>query len=351
MRSPLLKSLREAAPTRPTIDQMRMEFEAEGIDGWLWPWLASSLIASVIVHLRPRYSAEVYSPTGEWDEEGIWHLVVDFILDRGIEKGVIAMALAKAESTAGVERYLEVALHRYAISERLRSVGSNIFGRLVETLEDDPVLRPLTGIGLRAFYGLDDWSDDPPAPVAGDVVRDAVRFVPKDIAWAEYTKGTRLSPGLLSEDLRRIAHEVIRGTRSLWSADQLMSVIELRFDLQRDDPSRPVTDETVLLRQASPLPSALESAAAEELARSAVQKLSEQQRQILQLMAQDPGLGVRGIADRLGLTKSLVNNEQHAIRRTFSQLPVAGVEERMQVLASVTEILVEEAGESAEFTL
>jgi DNA-binding CsgD family transcriptional regulator len=97
----------------------------------------------------------------------------------------------------------------------------------------------------------------------------------------------------------------------------------------------------VLVRQPSPLPSALESAVAEELARNAVESLSDRQRKILHLMSQEPSLGTRDIANRLGLTKSLVNNEQHAIRRTFSELPVAGVEEQMQILASVSAVLTE----------
>jgi DNA-binding CsgD family transcriptional regulator len=303
--------------------------------------VASVLKASVIVRLRPRYNSEIYSPTGEWDEEGIWQLVIDFMIERGLGKGVITMALAKAESRAGVERYLEVALHRYAISERRRNVASNMYGRLVEVLETDATLRPLTGLGLRAAYGLDEWSDDPPPPIDAAAIRYAVRFIPQGIMWVEYKTGQRLSPGLRSGDLQRIAHALIEGTGALWMADQIMSVIELRFDLERDDPSRPVTDEAVLVRQPSPLPSALESAVAEELARNAVESLSDRQRKILHLMSQEPSLGTRDIANRLGLTKSLVNNEQHAIRRTFSELPVAGVEEQMQILASVSTVLAE----------
>ena len=349
MRSVLLRSLRGASPPRPTIADLRVEFRVHGIEGWLFAWLGSVLMASVIVQLLPRYAAHIYSPTGEWDEEGVWSLVVEFIVDRGVGRGAIAAALAKAESTTGVERYLEVALHRYAISERRRNVASNIYGRLVEVLENDVALRALTGFGLRAAYGLDTWSDDPPSAVESGALRDAVRFVPQDVEWAEYTKGGRLSPGLMSEDLRRIAHAVIEGTNALWSADQIMSVIELRFDLERDDPDRPVTDETILLRQPDPLPSALETTVSDELARTAVDQLSGRQRRILHLMSRDPSLGARAIADQLGLTKSLVNNEQHAIRQKFCELPVVGVEERMQVLASVSSMLSDDAYSLPEY--
>jgi hypothetical protein len=341
MRSPLLKSLRSAAPARPTIVELRAEFKDRGMEGWLWPWLAAVLMASVIVQLRPRYAADVYSPTGEWDDEGMSELVVDFVLERGVKRGAIALALVKAESTAGVERYLEVALHRYAISERRRSVASNIYGRLVEVLETDATLRPLAGFGLRAAYGLDEWSDDPPMPVDGVMVHNARRFVPSDVRWAEYSTGSRRSPGLLSEDLRRIAHAVIRGSQGLWTADQIMDVIESRFNLELEDPDRPIRDETVISLQMSPLPSALDDAVAQEIAQSAVERLSGRQRRILHLMAQDQSLGARAIAERLGRTKSLVNNEQHAIRRMFSELPLVGIEERMQVLTSVSSLLSE----------
>jgi hypothetical protein len=80
------------------------------MEGWLWPWLTGVLMASAFIHLRPRYAAEVYSPTGVWDDEGIWQLVNDFLIDRGVDRGAIESALTVANTTAGVERYLEVAL-------------------------------------------------------------------------------------------------------------------------------------------------------------------------------------------------------------------------------------------------
>ena len=347
MRSTLLKTLRAAAPARPGIAELRAEFEGRGLEGWLWPWIAALLMASVIVHLRPRYPAAIYSPTAEWDEEGIWQLVVDFVLERGVKSGAIATALAKAESTAGVERYLEVALHRYAISERRRSVVSNVYGRLVEVLETDPSLRPLAGFGLRAAYGLDEWSDDPPMPVDGTSVGSAVRFIPPEVRQAEYATASRRSPGLFSDDLRRIAHAIIRGTRALWTADQIMTVIQLRFDLELDDPNQPIRDESALSNHPSPLPSALDNAIAQELAQCAVECLSTRQRRILHLMSRDEPLSTRVIADQLGLTKSVVNNEQHAIRKVFSELPVVGVEERMQVLASVSSLLSGASGDAS----
>ena len=82
MRSSILKSLRAATPASPSIEELRTEFAAHGTDGWLWPWVASVLMASAIVRLRPRYNSEIYSPTGEWDEEGIWQLVIDFMIER-----------------------------------------------------------------------------------------------------------------------------------------------------------------------------------------------------------------------------------------------------------------------------
>jgi hypothetical protein len=325
--------MKSGAPTRPSIQQLRSEFAEQALEGWLWPWLTCGLMASVFAHLKPRYAAEDYSPSGRWDEDGAWELVHEFIMTRGIEGGAIATALMRADTTTGVEKYLEAALHNYTISERRRDTATNVFKRLSDVLAADARLRRFTGIGVRAAYGLEEWSHESPDRLDEGMLRDALQFMPPDVKWTEYASGNRLSPGLASRDLARIAHALIAGSGALWTAEQIMEAIELVFDLHGGDPDRPTLGDRGLAHVAAMTP-VLDRVIADELAAEALRDLSDQQRSILRLMIQEPALGTRAIADRLGLSKSQVNNEQHRITAAFSALPLTVAEEKEQVLSA-----------------
>jgi hypothetical protein len=325
-------------PEQPSIDELRREFAARGLEGWLWPWLTRVLMASVFGQIKPRYAAETYSPSGAWDTEGVWDLVQEFIMERGVNGEAIEAALNLADLPAGVKRYLETALLNYTISDRRRDTASNIYRRLNDVLATHAQLRPLAGIGMRAAYGLDDWSHDPPEVVDAAAIRGAERYVPADVEMVEYSTGTRLSPGLASHDLGRIAHALVVGTGALWRADQIMLVLEERFVLDGDDPDEPTGGHEELTRVATTT-QVLDRLVAEELARRVLTGLMDSQRTLLRLMIEDPSLGVRALAERLGVSKSQVNKLQHRIAAAFSEVPVAGSEEQEQVWQVIGELL------------
>jgi len=195
----------------------------------------------------------------------------------------------------------------------------------------------LAGFGGRAAYGLDEWSGDPPAVMDPAGLREAERFLPSGVRLTSYSTGTRQSPGLASVDLASIAVALISGTGRLWTANQVMAVIEARFVLSDGDPNAPRDSERELIRMSAP--EGLDVVVVEELAESALKALSAPQRAILRLMTEEPGLSTRALAERLGVSKSQVNKEQHRIATMFCSLPLANSEEQEQIVNEVILLL------------
>lgn len=332
-------------PTNPTIEQLHSEFAASDLRGWIWPWLTGVLAHYVRGRLAGRYRASLYSPSGQWDEEGISDLISEFIIERGIKRGGVLAAFQRAESVAGWVAYIERSFHHFAVSERARTVATNIFDRLRDVLDKDTEYRRLAGKGSRAAYGLHEWAESPP-PAATDLdLRGIERHLPTGIRWVNYETGARQSPGIATEDLRRIAHAVLAGAARLMTADQIMQIIEARFGLSRD--GTPVGDGEIVASLPASAPDPLEETVAADLARRALSALSERQRTILRLMLNEhPPLSVREVAARLKIGKSLVNNEQRAIANQLRRLHVGGRGEQSQVLCAMERILHED-GRSA----
>ena len=323
---------------QPTIEELRAEFTAHALEGYLWVWLSDVLIAYVALRMKPRYSPALFSPSGQWDEDGVNDLVHGFIVDRGIKRGAILAALQQAENTAGAVRYLERAIHNYACSQRVRTIAGNIYTRLVEVLNDHGRLKRLSGFGGRASFGLDEWLESPPFPIEGEHVQEGMKFFPGDIKWTEYTTGDRQSPGLLNEDLSRVAFEVIRGSQRLWTAGQLMQLIRARFNLENRGIQTTSAAETASLFSTEPSP--LDAVVAEDLARRALNALDENQRRVFGAMVAAGGAhGVRQLADTLGISKTLVNRHQHSITETFRKLHITSPAEQNQVVSAAAKLL------------
>lgn len=325
-------------PSSPTLDDLRAEFEARDVRGWIWSWLAEMLTAYVRGRLATRYRGSLYSPSGVWDDDGTRDLVNEFIIERGLKRGAVLAAIQRAESAVGCVAYLERSFHRFAISERVRTVSGNIYTRLRAVLDDDAVIRRLAGIGPRAAYGRFDWADDPPAAATDLDLRTIERHLPADVRWIEYETGDRQSPGIGTDDLRRIARALVEGVGVLLTADQIMRVIEARFGLERDVPAPEGVEVASAVAVSANEP--LQQLVAEELARRVLSGLTARQRDILRLMTGEyPPLTVRELGGRLGLSKSLVSNEQHAIADVVRRMHVADRHEQAQVLTAVGRLL------------
>jgi DNA-binding CsgD family transcriptional regulator len=323
----------------PTIADLRGEFVNNGLEGWLWQWLYKRLVTYVWVRLVPLYKPSIYSPTGGWNEEGINDLVNEFIMVRAIDRGTLLAALQQANTVRGVVRYLERSFHNFAVAQRRRTVAGNIWSRLSELLADDATFRPLAGAGARAAYGLDTWAENPPPQVTDEEIAQASRWLPADLKWVEYDSEARLSPGLASQDLRRVAERLMTNTHRLWSAHQILRVLQTRFDLTPDDEALSDEDLRDTSTLADPALPPLEELAAAELARHVLESLTPRQRQILPLLAEHPPLGVREIAQRLGLSKSLIANERQAIIATLQRFHVTGPAEHSQLLDAASQLL------------
>jgi DNA-binding CsgD family transcriptional regulator len=324
-------------PRAWTIEGLRREFLAHDLSGELWTWLLSVLGIFVRGRLAPRYRAAVFSPSGQWDREGIDDLVNDFLVELGIRKGLILRALARTDSTSAFIGYLERSLHRFVLAERGQSVGRNIYHRLHAVLAEHPDLCPLAGVGRDAAYGHRDWSEDPPPVADPEALRGAERYIPADVRTTEYRIGPRRSPMLERDALGMIAVSLIRGTKSLLSARQVLEVIGRRYDL-REAESVPGGDDVLAGISTAEL-DPLQTVVAEEMAERLLHSLTERQREVLRHWIDHPPPTAREVADRTGLKKSTVNNEQRAITAQARRLGLTSFEERAQVLSIISGML------------
>lgn len=326
--------------SRWTIDEYRGEFIDHGLSGQLWPRLLETLGHHVRVRLARRYRAALYSPSGEWDQEGIYDLVNEFLVELGIGKGLIARALMRTDSTAAFIAYLERSLHRYVLAEGGQSVGRNIYHRLHAVLAEHPQLLPLAGIGRNAAYGDVRWRDEPPPAADAEALRGAERFIPGDVRITEYRTDVRRSPVLAREALGTIAVALVEGVRRLLTARQVLEVIGRRFEL-REAAGIP-GGEDVLQVLAGPELDPLERMVAEDAAERLLASLTARQREVLRYWVEDPPQTAREIADYTGIGKSTVNNEQHAISKRARDLGLTSFGEYSQVLELVAKMLEED---------
>ena len=321
----------------PLISDLRREFAASALQGYLWELISEALWLFGKTRIATRYNPRIYSPTGSWDEEGLVDLVNDFIVHRGIEKGAILAALQRADNTSGFVYYLESAFRNFAISQRVRTIADNLYRRLIDALADDPQLAPLAGMGTRAAYGLATWQNDPPACLEEGDMQVAMRSFPKDVQTLSYESDQRQSPLLAVDELRRIAHAVIGGIGKLVTARQLMLLIKMRYSI--DGSLDHASLETIGDPGSMEL-HPLQDLIARELAERLFRELTERQRAVLKsLMSDDPPPSVREIAGRLGLSKSVVQRERDAIAEAINSMELLNKDEQSQVLVAAAGLI------------
>lgn len=314
-----------------TIEQLRAEFAAHDIQGFLWEWLHDQLVHAARVIIAPRYAAAFYSPTGEWTVEAFGDLANDFIVAQAIDRGVLAKGLVRSLDTSALLAYLRHSFKNFVVDQPLKSTQRNIFARLRDLLNSSLAFMRLAGTPPHSYFGLAEWSDDPREQATDLDLESAHRFIPDGVSWVAYESGQRRSPGISSADLEQIALAVMRGTDRLVSAKQLMSVIKRRFVL---DPSEVEWGESKDqsapdARTASPL----DLIAARETAERVLEQLTPRQRDILfEQLNQGAEANVRSIAETLGLRKSTVGNEMRRIAACFREADIAGEDQFYQVL-------------------
>lgn len=313
-----------------SLDELREEFLEHDVRGWIWSWLHDLLVRCAKKRIKGRYRPQIYSQSREWDDDTITGLANEFILKKAIDKGVLAKALLVATDDASLEAYLATSFVRFVISERPRSLTRNLFDRLRDVLDGDPTFMRLANLPPHSQYGLAEWEDDPPALASEDLLANASRFIPSDIKWVTYGRGSRESPGLASADLGRIVQSLLSGIGRLLTAKQIMAVIAERYDLQD---SIHVSDAELVSSGFTAPSHPLEAVEAEDLAKRAVNVLTERQKEIIALMLSNPSvISARDLANQLGISKSTAANELRAIQGQFRLLGANSESIQRQVL-------------------
>ena len=320
--------------SQPTLEELRDEFRRNEMHGWLWPWLRQGLVDYIGRRIKGRYRPQVYSPTGNWDLEGCGDLANEFIVQRGIGKGAILRALLVATETQSLMAYLGRSLQRFVIAERPNSMSSNVFDRLRDALDQRPAFIRLGGVPPHSYYGLAEWEDDPPLAATDEILIDASRYLPNKIEWVTYGSGSRQSPGISSNDLERIAHDLLQGTSHLMTSKQMMSIIKRRFALESEsgDGDFASLDDLVIANESNPL----EDVEAESLAERALSTFTLRQRNIVRLMLEEPeAISTRELAAKLRISKSTAASELQAIQSRFRLLGASSEKMQRQILEAL----------------
>jgi hypothetical protein len=116
----------------PSVDQLREEHRRLVIG----PELAR-LLERIVRATAPVYPATEYGEPGGWNGEALEDLLHDWISERLLGRGDLAVMLRTASSSASLRGALTTSLSQFVINRRRRTSASNLYRRTLSMLRSD----------------------------------------------------------------------------------------------------------------------------------------------------------------------------------------------------------------------
>jgi DNA-directed RNA polymerase specialized sigma24 family protein len=298
------------------------------------------------VVLGRRYPPS-YSPTGRWDEDAFTALAHDWISQKLLRYHQLEHLLLSNQTLGGFRKGLELSFVQYLIGQKKRTTLDNLFRRASAILEADARFYCFSESQKKAnrLWGLATW-EQPEAYQGPEEELIAFGLRLPGIRVIRYrANAKKLSPVISDHELGNFLEALLDSVGGLINLSQFATVFRFRFNLLEvtevslDEPV--FTDEDGhALRRGDMLAAETvteEVLLEEEVARSLLTALSVRQQQVL-LEYAHPDATLTSVAERLGCSKSTVDNE---LRRVMEALrgSTDTIEEAEAVYARLVEFL------------
>lgn len=308
---------------RESLSRLRRLYAAQGIAG-IHPHVLR--LVSLVVYAG-NYPA-VYSPTRQWDHDAFVMLANDFSMHVLEKNGYLAHALRTARDEDRLYLTLETSFRHYLINQKTRTVGDNLYRRILKLLAESPEFEML-GSGSRSHRQLWKMSAVTVArfAIGHDELRSACCSIDPLPVKDNKADSKKLPSLIATGPLGELVKQIFKVTESALTASQLVEVVQEKLGLAADamvslDEPVPGTDG---LRWQDLLEDSQSVERTAELgitAAEVVAQFSDQERETVTLYAR--GASMDEIARAQNRSKSSVHNCLYA---AIGKIKAAGVED------------------------
>ena len=310
------------------LEVLRREHREAGIG----PQLAE-LLVRIVDSTAPTYPAIEYSEDGHWSPAALEDLLHDWVEQRLVRRGDLALMTATASSLPVLRSSLTTSLSQFLISKRRRTSASNLFKRIQRMLEQNGAFQAIgaaTKPAAQLWTISGGWAD-PSALDLKQLVEIAFELGDGDLEVVRYGPASlKSSPILRQPDLRRFLEHLLRRSSGALSLGRITEVVRYRFNLVQHAMQELDVD------LASGQPPVLRSIEIAEAAASAVARMGGMRLDVLRELQRTESL--EGAAAALGISRST------AARRLRDAMAIIGeyaesLEEARDVYRRIVESL------------
>ena len=105
----------------------------------------AELLDRVVRATAPTYPATEYGAEGGWTAEALEDLLHDWVAERLLARGDLAVMLRTSGSVASLRASLTTSLSQFLINRRRRTSASNLYRRVLAMLRNETEFKPITG--------------------------------------------------------------------------------------------------------------------------------------------------------------------------------------------------------------
>jgi hypothetical protein len=257
-----------------------------------------------------------YSPTGRWDEDALTALAHDWLTRKLLGLGHLEHLLLSNETARGFRKGLELAFTDFLVGQKKRTQLDNLFRRARLILQSDVRFRQTSGgTSASANWALTEWQDSEPFGGSdGDLIAAGLEV--GGVEQIRYrSDAQKLSPVLSDEHLAAFLEGLLRNVGAPISLERMMLTLQYRFDLQNDEEvsvDRPMSEDggpSTTVGDMIRAPDSVEESVLLDVLVDEVLALMPTRQQWILVEYARPGATLTSVADRVGCSKSTVDNE------------------------------------------
>jgi hypothetical protein len=212
------------------IASLRNEYNLVGLGPGLHALLERIVLSTV--HLYP---AAEYSPDGTWERAACEDILNDWVFERLMTRGDLAVMLGSAETVPQFRAACTTSLRQFLVNRRRRSIASNLFKRIRDMLTADKAfsaVHPSTQAGDIRWTVSEAPVVQPSALPRGELLRIANKLSDDELQVIRYGPfSQKLSPILRKPQLKVFLTHLLKNSKGSLSLSVILDVIRFRFML------------------------------------------------------------------------------------------------------------------------